>query len=283
MKCMNCGAEIDEGSKKCNYCGSQITEEMIKEQEKISKRGCPNCKSKNITFKRESVADKKGRKVTTTVGLCNDCGYTFYPEGNAQPKKNLLWLWILGWICIFPIPLTILMLRSSNKLEKKIRYGIIAIAWIVYLCIVVFGKGGSDSTDAVNNESEKVTNIENNTKTKSDSKDEETTQEQESKVENNTEETSNDSASNGEVTPELKEFLDSYEAFVNEYCDFLDTYDENDATMLVKYTELVAKEKEFSDKADKYDEDEMSEADRNYYIEVMTRIEAKLLITASKN
>ena len=33
MKCPNCGAEIESG-KFCEYCGAQLSSEMLKEQEK---------------------------------------------------------------------------------------------------------------------------------------------------------------------------------------------------------------------------------------------------------
>lgn len=41
-----------------------------------------------------------------------DAGNTASQEIVA-PKKRKTWLWVLGWICIFPLPLTILMLRKK--------------------------------------------------------------------------------------------------------------------------------------------------------------------------
>ena len=60
------------------------------------------------------------------------------------------------------------------------------------------------------------------------------------------------------VTPELKEFLDSYESFMNDYCDFMATYDSSDMTALIKYASLMESYAEFMDKADDYDTDDMS-------------------------
>lgn len=71
----------------------------------------------------------------------NDSGGT----ENAKPKKKRLWLWVLGWICIFPVPLTILMLRNK-KLNKGVRIAIIAIGWIIYLA-AIFGGNSSSKTD----------------------------------------------------------------------------------------------------------------------------------------
>ena len=42
--------------------------------------------------------------------------------------------WVLGWIFIFPVPLTILILRSKT-LKPVLKVLIIALAWIVYIAI----------------------------------------------------------------------------------------------------------------------------------------------------
>ena len=143
MRCPNCGAEIGN-SDKCEYCGSAISSEMRKEQEILNKKGCPKCGSTNIEFTRENHGEVSGKSSKTivhkTVGICNDCGYTWYLEVE-QPKKRKTWLWVLGWIFIFPVPLTILMLRKKD-MKPILKYGIIAAAWIVYLII---GLGGNSS------------------------------------------------------------------------------------------------------------------------------------------
>ena len=143
MRCPNCGAEIGN-SDKCEYCGSYITSDMKKEQEILNKKGCPKCGSTNIKFSRENHGEVQGKGtkkiVHKTVGVCNDCGHTWYPDVD-EPKKRKTWLWVLGWIFIFPVPLTILMLRKKD-MKPAIKYGIIAAAWIIYLII---GLGGNSS------------------------------------------------------------------------------------------------------------------------------------------
>lgn len=63
------------------------------------------------------------------------------PAPQEPPKKRKTWLWVLGWICIFPVPLTIIMLNKED-MSKKARYGIIAAGWILYL-LIGLGGGGS--------------------------------------------------------------------------------------------------------------------------------------------
>ncbi len=74
-------------------------------------------------------------------------------------KKPSTWLWILGWLLLFPVPLTILMLRNQ-KLDKKVRIGIIAIAWIVFFIIALAGNT-SDSHDIDVDETSLVSHSEN--------------------------------------------------------------------------------------------------------------------------
>ena len=59
-------------------------------------------------------------------------GYTRHPAKNAK-----IWLWIIGWILIFPLPLTILLRRNRSipKTPKKI---LIILTWLVYFSLAVF-------------------------------------------------------------------------------------------------------------------------------------------------
>lgn len=138
MKCPNCGAEIEANSRKCSYCDTAISAEMQRENELLQKKGCPKCNSTNVTFTRENQGELRGKNakriVHKTVGLCKDCGYTWYSDvddaGNGKRRKT--WLWVLGWIFIFPVPLTILLLRKK-EMNPVLKYGIIVLAFALYL------------------------------------------------------------------------------------------------------------------------------------------------------
>lgn len=156
MKCPNCGADIPNSSKICEFCSSSITADMKREQEYVNKPGCPKCGSSNITFTREKQGEIKGKKgsavVRSTVGMCKDCGNTWHVQDEPVKKRNT-WLWVLGWIFIFPLPLTILLLRPETlpKLDKKIKYVIIAIAWIIY-AIWIYGGSSENNTSTADKE-----------------------------------------------------------------------------------------------------------------------------------
>lgn len=78
------------------------------------------------------------------------------------------------------------------------------------------------------------------------------------------------------VTPEFKEMMDSYEAFFDEYIDFMNNYDENDLNLLTDYLGYLDSFATTMDKMAAIDENELTEADTLYYLEVTTRIYNKL-------
>lgn len=82
----------------------------------------------------------------------------------------------------------------------------------------------------------------------------------------------------GGIRPELKEVLDSYEAFIDEYCEFMREYNESDdAAMIAKYSEMMNEYLEYVDKVDELGEEPMNDAEAEYYAEVTLRASQKLL------
>lgn len=54
----------------------------------------------------------------------------------AKKSKTPMFIWVLGWLIIFPIPLTILVSRT-NSFSKKSKNVIIASAWVVFSLIAI--------------------------------------------------------------------------------------------------------------------------------------------------
>ena len=85
----------------------------------------------------------------------------------------------------------------------------------------------------------------------------------------------------GGVDPDMKAFLDSYEAYMDKYIAFMKKYSANpsDMSLLLEYYSMLSELEEFSEAAERYDAktSEMSAADFAYYMEVMTRINTKML------
>ena len=93
------------------------------------------------------------------------------------------------------------------------------------------------------------------------------------------EETAKSESSDDGIRPEFKEAMDSYESFMNEYCEFMEKYNSSDdvTSMLSDYTDYMTQYVETMKKIDDIGEEEMSSEEAIYYTEVTTRVSKKLL------
>jgi hypothetical protein len=80
------------------------------------------------------------------------------------------------------------------------------------------------------------------------------------------------------VDPVFKATMDSYEAFFDEYVDFMSNFDANSsgAGALRDYAQLMTRYSEMMSALESFNEDDMSAADLAYYLEVYSRIMVKL-------
>lgn len=87
-----------------------------------------------------------------------------------------------------------------------------------------------------------------------------------------------------DIRPEVKEFLDAYEACMDEYVDFMQKYMNADpssmASMMGDYYRILTRYTEFAEKIDAFDESELTNAELAYYLEVTNRVSQKLLSVA---
>lgn len=79
------------------------------------------------------------------------------------------------------------------------------------------------------------------------------------------------------IRPEVRELLDSYEAFMDEYVAFMESYDASDISMLSKYLEFMQKYTDFAEKVEALDDTELTDEEALYYAEVNMRVSQKLL------
>ena len=85
------------------------------------------------------------------------------------------------------------------------------------------------------------------------------------------------------IRPEFKEAMDSYEAFYTEYCEFMEEYSENptDLTLLAKYADMLVKAEEMNEAFEEWDEEDLSNEELQYYLEVNNRVMKMLVDVAS--
>lgn len=75
------------------------------------------------------------------------------------------------------------------------------------------------------------------------------------------------------IRPEVKEALDSYESFMNDYADFMKKYNENpsDSELLSEYADYMSNYADTMDKINNLESD-LNDAELKYYTEVQTRV-----------
>ena len=130
MKCPNCGARLtlDKATGECT-CGSCGGIFLLDDEDTTAK----------IDFDAENAGyefEKGRQKAQAEARSTTRTAYTSAPVTvrYAKPKNNQIWLWILGWLCFFPIPLTILICRSKS-LSDKAKIAILGILWgFVLIC-----------------------------------------------------------------------------------------------------------------------------------------------------
>ncbi len=161
--CMYCGAEVPDSVTFCPACGGNGFRNKCGNCGTVfDSNFCPNCGVKAGAEPKK--CPRCGREYYSPA--CPDCGY-MVNGGNTtviisntqeepapqpvrpvqQPRKQRPLLWALGWLFIFPVPLTILVSRS-RKMKPALKYAIIGIAWILYL-IFVFTYNSKEDENAV--------------------------------------------------------------------------------------------------------------------------------------
>ena len=82
-----------------------------------------------------------------------------------------------------------------------------------------------------------------------------------------------------EMRPEFKEAMDSYEAFYDEYCEFMKKYNANptDTELISSYGDIMTEMVEMTEKFEAWEENDLNTAELKYYIEVNNRVAQKLV------
>ena len=81
---------------------------------------------------------------------------------------------------------------------------------------------------------------------------------------------------------DFKDAMDSYEAFIDEYVAFMKKYSDNpsDVSLLADYTKYMSKYADMVEKFDKWESEDLNDAELAYYIDVQARVSKKLLDVA---
>lgn len=129
-KCPNCGAylnvDLDAGQANCQFCGAKL---LIDDE--VQRFAYVNAEAAGYDFEKGRQRAQREQVYTPPTPSPS------FQEQPVKPKRKT-WLWVLGWIFIFPVPLTILLLRNQG-MDKRLRVALIAAAWLVYLFMGFIG------------------------------------------------------------------------------------------------------------------------------------------------
>ena len=138
LKCPNCmGTRILDNTNmvlKCPYCDSRevIPAELMSDYRRLF--GIPEPEPQFVQPNNWQPVPPPYQPYTerpmgVPMGVPQG-GYVPY----GQPRKRRTWLWVLGWLFIYPLPLTIILHRNRS-LPSFVRYLLIVIAWMMYFGI----------------------------------------------------------------------------------------------------------------------------------------------------
>lgn len=138
LSCPNCGSKLSLNKETnectCNSCGGTF---LLDDENQTQQFDAESAAEAGYQFEiGRQKAQSEVRK--NTVVSSQRTSQSGYRNTNSQRGKSNIWLWIIGFLCIFPIPVTILVYRSK-KLSDKAKLIILALTWGFYLLI---GLGG---------------------------------------------------------------------------------------------------------------------------------------------
>ncbi len=132
LKCPHCGADVELSENaaqvRCQYCGAV----MIADDE-VSRVRFDNANSAGYEFEMGRIRARREAEGTLPQAAAQPA----YPAQTADPKparKRRTFWWVMGWIFIFPIPVTVLCVRSK-KIRLPFKILIILAAWAPYLYV----------------------------------------------------------------------------------------------------------------------------------------------------
>ena len=98
-------------------------------------------------------------------------------------------------------------------------------------------------------------------------------------TQNNDDSGSGDASTGSSSDADFKAAMDSYESLMNEYADFMEKYNAggHPASMAADYAKIMVKYNDAMKKLDAIDENSLTPEEQQYYIEVQTRVNQRLV------
>lgn len=132
-KCPQCGANMvfNASAQKvvCEYCGMTLLVD-----EGVTSVKCVNAEEAGYNFEKGRMRARAELANTAPAVVHHVHHYEYTNEEPVQEEKqhSLWWLWLIGWVAVFPVPATILILRSE-RMGWFWKLFLIIGAWEMYL------------------------------------------------------------------------------------------------------------------------------------------------------
>lgn len=143
MICPQCGGTLEapENTKQmqCPFCNTPV---MLDDEVKHIK--FDNSKQAGYDFEKGRIEAQQDHVAQQIV--YNQAAVHAQQEAERK-RKNFKW-WVLGWIFIFPVPLTILIVKSK-KLKPVLKAVLISALWITILLVGVFANLDQQKNDKI--------------------------------------------------------------------------------------------------------------------------------------
>ena len=161
---------------------------------------------------------------------------------------------------------------GANQKGGKLKTILIVVVALIVIGAIAGGGKKTEKTNSSNStdKTEQVAEQKTEEKKTEEQKPEEKTEDATTETQTTTDETL--------IRDDFKQAMDSYEAFFDEYVETVRLYKENptDAEILAQYSDMLTREATMVKEFDEWESTGMTTAEAAYYLEVHSRIYAKL-------
>lgn len=132
-KCPQCGASMVFNATTqrviCEYCGMTLLVD-----EGITSVKCINAEEAGYNFEKGRIRARAELAASSSPVVHHVHHYEYSSPELVEEKKtpNLWWLWLIGWLVVFPLPATILILRAE-RMGWFWKFVLIIGVWEMYL------------------------------------------------------------------------------------------------------------------------------------------------------
>lgn len=141
----------------CRYCGTENGDDAVVCSLCAAKDFVCRCEACGTSLEDMSVCPECGMEAGAQKGSCppgvelpaleacrnGNADLEALPDGEGagsakRRKTRRTWVWVLGWLALFPLPLTMLAMRGKHRKHPG-RLGLCAAAWLLYGLLAVGG------------------------------------------------------------------------------------------------------------------------------------------------